>query len=325
MSTQTVPKSFVRAYLRASTTEQDASRALETINTFANERGLSICNYYIENESGSRLERPELFRLLRDCQPGDILLIEDVDRLSRLAGEDWNSLKKMIRHKDIRVMAVNVPTTWLASGIHDFDSRMFTAINDMMLDMLAAVARRDYEQRRERQKQGITRAKSEGKYKGRQPNQARYDAINKLLASGSSWSQVQKVLGCSRGTISSAVRQMKSRNLRAIPEQPEQRLTAILWIPVANGSKFTRGKKKVKEDIAWMVEVDFDGEALDNNEYRLFIPYVSDADLKEQIDDLFHEINVLADTRNCVIDDMTLTNEKTGKSWNEYDGGWNEY
>ncbi|HDL6704135.1 TPA: recombinase family protein [Yersinia enterocolitica] len=212
MTTQTVPKGFVRAYLRASTTEQDASRALETINTFASERGLSICNYYIENESGSRLERPELFRLLRDCQSGDILLIEDVDRLSRLAGEDWNSLKKMIRHKDIRVMAVNVPTTWLASGIHDFDSRMFTAINDMMLDMLAAVARRDYEQRRERQKQGITRAKNEGKYKGRQPNQARYDAINKLLASGSSWSQVQKVLGCSRGTISSAVRQMKSEN-----------------------------------------------------------------------------------------------------------------
>ncbi|HBE9082548.1 TPA: recombinase family protein [Yersinia enterocolitica] len=154
MTTQTVLKGFVRAYLRASTTEQDASRALATIDTFASERGLSICNYYIENESGSRLERPELFRLLRDCQPGDILLIEDVDRLSRLAGEDWNRLKKMIRHKDIRVMAVNVPTTWLASGIHDFDSRMFTAINDMMLDMLAAVARRDYEQRRERQKQG---------------------------------------------------------------------------------------------------------------------------------------------------------------------------
>ena len=50
--TQTVPKGFVRAYLRASTTEQDATRALDTINTFAIERGLSICNYYIENESG---------------------------------------------------------------------------------------------------------------------------------------------------------------------------------------------------------------------------------------------------------------------------------
>lgn len=323
MTTQTVPKGFVRAYLRASTTEQDATRALETINTFASERGLSICNYYIENESGSRLERPELFRLLRDCQPGDILLTEDVDRLSRLTGEDWNSLKKMIRHKDIRVMAVNVPTTWMASGIHDFDSRMFAAINDMLLDMLAAVARRDYEQRRERQRQGIARAKREGKYKGRQVNQSRYDAINRLLASGSSWSQVQNVLGCSRSTISSAVSQMKSQKHPPVPE-PERRLAAILWVPVANGSKFTRGKKKVKEDIAWLAEVDFDGEATGDNEYRLFLTYEDEADLKEQVDDLFHEINMLADSRNCVVDDMTLTNEKTGQSWNEYDGGWNE-
>lgn len=50
-------------------------------------------------------DRPELFRLLNDCRQNDILLIEDVDRLSRLTGEDWNSLKKLIRQKDIRVMA----------------------------------------------------------------------------------------------------------------------------------------------------------------------------------------------------------------------------
>ena len=86
--TSNAPTSFVRAYLRASTAEQDASRAQETIEAFARERGLIICSYYIENESGSRLDRPELFRLLRDCQQNDILLIEDVDRLSRLSGEE---------------------------------------------------------------------------------------------------------------------------------------------------------------------------------------------------------------------------------------------
>ena len=204
--TSNAPTSFVRAYLRASTAEQDASRAQETIEAFARERGLIICSYYIENESGSRLDRPELFRLLRDCQQNDILLIEDVDRLSRLSGEDWNKLKKMIRQKDIRVMAVNVPTTWINSGMSEFDSRLFAAINDMLLDMLAAVARRDYEQRRERQKQGIEKARKDGKYKGRKPNQARHDAIIRLIESGSSWTQVQKVLGCSRGTISSAIK-----------------------------------------------------------------------------------------------------------------------
>ncbi|HGT6550190.1 TPA: recombinase family protein [Escherichia coli] len=109
--TSNAPTNFVRAYLRASTAEQDASRALETIEAFARERGLIICSYYIENESGSRLDRPELFRLLRDCQQNDILLIEDVDRLSRLSGEDWNTLKKMIRQKDIRVRGLTLSGT----------------------------------------------------------------------------------------------------------------------------------------------------------------------------------------------------------------------
>jgi DNA invertase Pin-like site-specific DNA recombinase len=61
MTTQTVPKGFVRAYLRASTTEQDATRALDTINTFAVERGLSICNYYIENEGSVEKTKAKLY------------------------------------------------------------------------------------------------------------------------------------------------------------------------------------------------------------------------------------------------------------------------
>ena len=96
-------------------------------------------------------------------------------------------------------MAVNVPTTWINSGMSEFDSRLFAAINDMLLDMLAAVARRDYEQRRERQKQGIEKARKDGKYKGRKPNQARHDAIIRLIESGSSWTQAQKGLGGGRG------------------------------------------------------------------------------------------------------------------------------
>ena len=91
--TQTVPKGFVRAYLRASTSEQDASRALAAIDSFAEERGLNICNYTLRMNLVRGFDRPELFRLLKDCRHNDILLIEDVNRLSRLTGEDWNSLK----------------------------------------------------------------------------------------------------------------------------------------------------------------------------------------------------------------------------------------
>ncbi|MFM0515033.1 recombinase family protein [Paraburkholderia sp. RL17-373-BIF-A] len=134
---------FVRAYLRASTDEQDAQRARGAMERFAYEHGVRICNYYAENESGARLDRPELFRLLADSRPSDVLLVEDVDRLSRLTGTEWEKLKSLIRQCQVRVVAVNVPTTWqhLAPTQSEFDGRMFGAINDMLLDMLAAIVR----------------------------------------------------------------------------------------------------------------------------------------------------------------------------------------
>jgi hypothetical protein len=49
----------------------------------------------------------------------------------------------------------------------EFTGRMFEAINGMLLDMLAAVARKDYDDRRRRQAQGQAKAKAEGRYKGR--------------------------------------------------------------------------------------------------------------------------------------------------------------
>ena len=77
-----------RAYLRASTDEQDASRARQQVETFAAERGVDLVGWYVENESGAKLTRPELFRLIANSRPGDVLLVEQVDRLSRLSDGD---------------------------------------------------------------------------------------------------------------------------------------------------------------------------------------------------------------------------------------------
>ena len=63
-----------------------------SLNAFAAERNLTIAAWYVENESGAKLARPELFRLLHDSRPGDVLLIEQVDRLSRLTASDWECL-----------------------------------------------------------------------------------------------------------------------------------------------------------------------------------------------------------------------------------------
>ena len=52
------------------------------------------------------------FESLADSRPEDVLLVEDVDRLSRLTGIEWEKLKGIIRQRAVRVVAVNVPTTW---------------------------------------------------------------------------------------------------------------------------------------------------------------------------------------------------------------------
>nr|WP_277422610.1 recombinase family protein [Pantoea stewartii] len=319
---------FVRAYLRASTSEQDAQRARDMLDRFAREHNVIICNYYAENESGARLERPELFRLLNDSRPGDVLLIEDVDRLSRLKGDEWEKLKAIIRQRGVWVVAVNVPTTWqhLSPRANEFDSRMFGAINDMLLDMLAAIARRDYEQRRERQQQGITKAKAAGKYRGRQVNKPRYDAINRLLLSGSSWTQVQKTIGCSRSTISSAIKyaasQIQAKTLVETPVAAPTPRSMTLFVSIENGSKFTRGKKKTRELIDWFIEAEFEGQILDGNEYRIPLTAENDEQLKEQVEYLFSEINMIADDRNCMVIDCLLTNDQTRQGWDDCAGCW---
>ncbi|MBY2969513.1 recombinase family protein [Rhizobium leguminosarum] len=194
---------FVRAYLRASTKEQDAMRARAQLEDFAREKGFPIAAYYVENESGASLKRPELFRLLGDCSPNDVLLIEQVDRLSRLNEPDWEQLKREIDGRQVRVVALDLPTShiMLAKVDDQFTGRMFRAINSMMLDMLAAIARKDYEDRRRRQAQGIEKAKATGRYKGRPEDTERNAAIVRMLKAKTSWNDIVKATGCSRSTL----------------------------------------------------------------------------------------------------------------------------
>ena len=191
-----------RAYLRASTDEQDASRARTQVEAFAAERGLDIVGTYAENESGATLTRPELFRLLANSRPGDALLVEQVDRLSRLTDPDWRKLRAELDAKRVRVVALDLPTSWqLATPSDEFTGRVFAAINGMMLDMLAAVARKDYDDRRRRQAHGIAKAKAEGKYRGRPEDVDRNAGIAGMLRSGMSWTAIQAAAGCGRATI----------------------------------------------------------------------------------------------------------------------------
>ncbi len=203
--------SFIRAYLRASTDDQDAGRARADLEGFATERGLKVASWYIENESGATLNRPELFRLIDDAHQGDTLLVEQVDRLSRLSGDDWETLKGDLSKKRIRIVALDLPSSWMSAGASPDESTqgILDAINRMLIDVLAVVARKDYTDRRRRQAQGIEKAKTQGLYKGRRADTERHAAIADMLNRGMSWTQVCAATGASRSTVKRVVDGLK--------------------------------------------------------------------------------------------------------------------
>ncbi|EBX3952401.1 resolvase [Salmonella enterica subsp. enterica serovar Offa] len=174
---------FIRAYLRASTEDQFADRAKEMLEQFALERGHKIASYYRENISGTKIERPELGRLLMDSHRNDILLVEQIDRLTRLSNSDWITLKKQIEHHELRIVSLDIPTSWQALTDKDparndpVTQAVITAINNMLIDLMAAMSHKDWLSRRMRQKQGIERAHKLGKYRGRQADPERHKKV----------------------------------------------------------------------------------------------------------------------------------------------------
>jgi DNA invertase Pin-like site-specific DNA recombinase len=207
--------SLIRAYLRASTDDQDAGRARADLEGFASERGLKVVSWYVENESGATLHRPELFRLIDDAHQGDTLLVEQVDRLSRLSADDWEALKVELSGKRLRIVALDLPTSWMGAGanLDEATQGLLDAVNRMLLDMLAVVARKDYTDRRRRQAQGIEKAKTQGLYKGRKADTERHAAIADMLSRGMSWSQVCAATGASRSTVKRVVDGLKEAAL----------------------------------------------------------------------------------------------------------------
>lgn len=195
---------FIRAYLRASTDEQDAGRARDSLERFVQDQNKAIACEYIENASGAVSQRPELLRLLKDARKGDVLLVESIDRLSRLPVDDWNKLKAAIDAKGLRIVALDLPTSH--QGLRDtkgdeFTNRMLSAINSMLVEMMAAIARKDYEQRRERQAQGIQKAKAAGKYQGRPVDEELHKRVKELLGAGMGIRATARHANCSTTTV----------------------------------------------------------------------------------------------------------------------------
>ena len=189
----------VRIYVRASTKDQDAERALDSLKEFASTiNGVTV--EYVENESGTKLDRPVLNKLLADAENGDTLLVESVDRLSRLKQNEFEVLKGRIKEKGLKLVVADLPTTHVLLNTDDtITSSILNLVNNLLIDLLATMARLDNEKRIERIKQGLLR--SGYKPTGKKANTDKHDRIRELNDKGLTKEEVAKAVGCGVATV----------------------------------------------------------------------------------------------------------------------------
>ncbi|WP_350588358.1 recombinase family protein [Psychrobacter sp. 78a-MNA-CIBAN-0178] len=193
----------VRIYVRASTKDQDATRALADLVTFSTDYDDNLVEY-VEHFSGTKLDRPVLAKLLKDADQGDILLVESVDRLSRLSQDDFAILKQRIKDKGLRLVVADLPTTHTVSK--GMTGEILAVINHMLIDLLATMAKLDNDKRRERIKQGL--ANSGYKPTGKKANTVKHNRIRELASQNNmTKEEIAKAVGVGVATVYRVLKQ----------------------------------------------------------------------------------------------------------------------
>lgn len=169
-------------YARVSTTDQDLGVQLEALKV----AGCAVIRS--EKVSGTSLVgRSELETIMDFIRAGDALVVTKLDRLARSVG-DLAGIVKALEAKgaSLRILNVNIDTA--------------TASGKAFLGMLGVFAEFETNLRKERQSEGIAKAKAEGLYKGRKPS-IDVSAVKAMRDAGKGATEISKALGLGRASV----------------------------------------------------------------------------------------------------------------------------
>ncbi|MDV4181114.1 recombinase family protein [Rhizobium brockwellii] len=171
-------------YARTSTTDQKAGLDAQLRDLQA----AGCTKIFKEQLSSVANNRPELERALEFVREGDVLVVTKLDRLARSVA-DLVAITATLRSKgvELRILTMNLDTS--------------TPTGKLMLNLLGSIAEFERELMLERQREGIAKAKAEGKYKGRAPTaRSKASAVLALKTEGKTPAQIQSTLGISRAS-----------------------------------------------------------------------------------------------------------------------------
>jgi DNA invertase Pin-like site-specific DNA recombinase len=169
-------------YARVSTTDQDLTIQIEALR----KAGCEVIRE--EKRSGTTREgRHELDTLLQFLRSGDTLMVTRIDRLARSIA-DLQDIVRALKAKGLALKATEQP---IDTG---------TAAGKAFLDMLGVFAEFETNLRKERQLEGIAKAKQAGVYKGRKPS-IEPAKVRELQAEGLGATDIAKRLGIRRASV----------------------------------------------------------------------------------------------------------------------------
>ena len=148
-------------YARVSSKEQTEQRQIIALTEF----GVSSKNIYMDKQSGKDFERPRYKRLVKRLRPGDLLVVQSIDRLGRNYSEILEQWRLITKEKRADILVLDMPLLDTRRG------RDLTGvfIADIVLQVLSFASENERINIRQRQAEGIAAAKSRGVRFGRPP------------------------------------------------------------------------------------------------------------------------------------------------------------
>lgn len=205
-------------YHRTSTREQHLDRGITEITAYCSSNNLELEKIFTDQLTGKNFNRPRYTIMKEDVlRPGDELIITEVDRLGRNKQEILRELQHY-RDYGVRVKVLELPTTLIdLSAMDNVMARLIMeTINNMLIELYAAMAQAEIEKKEKRQKEGIQAKKERGEWDdyGRPAVITEEEfgkEYSKVVAGDVRSFQLMKQLGMSKATFYRYVAKIKNR------------------------------------------------------------------------------------------------------------------
>lgn len=185
-------------YARVSTEEQNLDRQIDALTKY----GVDKRNIYNEKITGTKKDREQLNKMLNELQPGDIVIIADLTRISR-STKDLLDIIEQIKQKGASIKSIK--DTWL-------DTSSDNPYNSFLLTVMSGLSQLERDLISQRTKEGLTSAKARGRVGGRPNGRTnKTDLVGIMIKENYKIKDIVDKTGLSRTTVYRVIKDIEDK------------------------------------------------------------------------------------------------------------------